>query len=189
MKKIPSLFARNYEGDRKVINQIVPGSEWVINGEGKATRKYDGTAVMIKDNVLYKRYDAKGGKTPPEGFIAAQDPDPISGHWPGWLEANRADKGDKWIWEAYDNFINDFGLISDGTYEACGPKINGNNEKLDKHLLFVHGLTMIIDKLRDYESIKNYLRDLEIEGIVWHHPDGRMVKIKKKDFNYNLQDK
>jgi hypothetical protein len=24
----------------------------------------------------------------------------------------------------------------------------------------------------------------DIEGIVWHHPDGRMVKIKKKDFGY-----
>ena len=23
---------------------------------------------------------------------------------------------------------------------------------------------------------------LDIEGIVWHHPDGRMAKIKRRDF-------
>jgi hypothetical protein len=28
----------------------------------------------------------------------------------------------------------------------------------------------------------DYLRDKPIEGIVWHHEDGRMVKIKKADF-------
>ena len=31
-------------------------------------------------------------------------------------------------------------------------------------------------------TIKAYLADGKIEGIVWHHPDGRMVKIKAKDF-------
>jgi len=42
MKKIPSLFQRNYDGDRQVRNELVPGSEWVANGEGLATRKWDG---------------------------------------------------------------------------------------------------------------------------------------------------
>lgn len=43
MKKIVSLFQRDYEGTRLVLNQIVPGAEWVHAGEGTATRKYDGT--------------------------------------------------------------------------------------------------------------------------------------------------
>ena len=48
MKKIISLFQRNYDGDRLVRNEVVPGAEWVQNGEGVATRKYDGTCCMIK---------------------------------------------------------------------------------------------------------------------------------------------
>ena len=62
MKKIISLFMRNYDSDRLVRNEVTPGAEWVIEGEGKATRKYDGTCCLIKNNKLYKRYDAKKGK-------------------------------------------------------------------------------------------------------------------------------
>ena len=38
MEKIISLFARNYDGDRLVRDEIVPGAEWVVAGEGRATR-------------------------------------------------------------------------------------------------------------------------------------------------------
>lgn len=37
MKKIISLFQRNYDGDRLVRNEVVSGAEWVMNGEGTAT--------------------------------------------------------------------------------------------------------------------------------------------------------
>jgi hypothetical protein len=39
MQKIISLFQRNYDGDKLVRNEVTPGAEWVINGEGIATRK------------------------------------------------------------------------------------------------------------------------------------------------------
>ena len=42
MKKIISLYQRNYNGDRQVRDEVVPGAEWVIAGEGVATRKWDG---------------------------------------------------------------------------------------------------------------------------------------------------
>ena len=45
MKKIISLFQRNYEGDRLVRDELVPGAEWVAAGEGVATRKWDGTSA------------------------------------------------------------------------------------------------------------------------------------------------
>lgn len=35
---------------------------------------------------------------------------------------------------------------------------------------------------RDYEALKEFMNTFPHEGIVWHHPDGRMVKIKRKDF-------
>jgi len=60
MKKIPSLFCRNYDGDRLVRDEVVPGSEWVVEGHGDPTVKIDGTAVMIDhDGRMFKRYDRK----------------------------------------------------------------------------------------------------------------------------------
>ncbi len=49
MRKIKSLFKRDYEGNRNVYDEIVEGSEWVAMGEGKATKKYDGTCCMVND--------------------------------------------------------------------------------------------------------------------------------------------
>ena len=42
----------------------------------------------------------------------------------------------------------------------------------------------MVDFPRTYDQIKDALENTDIEGIVWHHPDGRMVKIKKKDFGF-----
>lgn len=178
MQKIISLFQRNYDGDRLVRNEVVPGAEWVINGEGVATRKWDGTCCMIKDGEFYKRYDAKKGKTPPEGFIPAQEPDAVTGHWPGWLKIGEG-KEDRWHREGFQN--SDINLLDNGTFELVGPKVNGNTEKLDKHILIPHGAN-VLEAPRTYEELKSWFADKDIEGIVWHHPDGRMVKIKKKDF-------
>ena len=44
MQKITSLFQRDWEGDSsRVLDIVSPGAEWVIEGEGVATRKWDGT--------------------------------------------------------------------------------------------------------------------------------------------------
>jgi hypothetical protein len=179
MQKIISLFQRNYDGGRLVRNEVTPGAEWVINGEGIATRKWDGTCCMIKNGELYKRYDAKKGKTPPEGFAPAQEPDPVTGHWPGWLKVGDGQE-DKWFRMGYLNTV----VTKDGTYELLGPKINGNREEFENHFLIPHGLTVLEGVPRNYEELKEWFVDAKLEGIVWHHPDGRMCKIKKKDFGY-----
>jgi hypothetical protein len=185
MQKIISLFQRNYDGDRLVRDEVTPGAEWVVNGEGVATRKWDGTCCMIKDGVLYKRYDAKKGKTPPEGFIPAQEPDPVTGHWPGWLKVSDTSKEDKWHREGYENSIQVYGNpIPDGTYELVGPKVNNNRDNLPLHRLIQHGVEILTEAPRTYTESKVWFADQNIEGIVWHHPDGRMVKIKKKVFGY-----
>lgn len=184
MKKIISLFQRNYEGDRQVRDEVVPGAEWVINGEGIPTRKWDGTCCMIKDGVLYKRYDAKHGKTPPEGFNPAQDPDPVTGHWPGWLKIGHGPE-DQWFRIGFDNTHHD-NIQQGGTFELVGPKINGNKDDFHHHILVKHGDCPLehLDVPRTFAELKTWFADKPIEGIVWHHPDGRMVKIKKKDFGY-----
>jgi hypothetical protein len=181
MQKIISLFQRNYDGDRLVRDEVTPGAEWVINGEGAATRKWDGTCCMMKDGVLYKRYDAKNGKTPPDGFIPAQEPDPITGHWPGWVKVGIG-KEDKWHLEAWDNTAASV-IVGNGTYELVGPKINSNKDGFEKHFLIKHG-SDVTNAPRTFAGLKEWFADVNIEGVVWHHPDGRMVKIKKKDFGY-----
>ena len=181
MIKIISLFQRNYETDRLVRDEVTPGAEWVLNGEGIATRKWEGTPCMYKDYGLYKRYNAKGRKFPPFGFTPCQDPDPITGHWPGWIPIT-ASYEDKYFIEALKNYpLYPDIPIPEGTYELCGPAINKNPEGFDKHVLVPHG-KHIIDIPRTFYHIQSYLSVAGIEGIVWHHPDGRMVKIKAKDF-------
>jgi len=176
MKKIISLFQRNYDGDRLVRNEVVPGAEWVINGEGFATRKYDGTACMVRDGVLYKRYDRKQGKPAPEGWEPCEpEPNEHTGHWPGWVPVGDGPE-DKYYREAFNEDL------PDGTYELCGPAIQGNPEGFPQHVLVPHGMTILPDAPRDYEGIKQYLKSSDIEGIVWHGPGGKMVKIKQKDF-------
>ena len=193
MKKIKSLFKRNYDGDRLVYNEVVEGCEWVQNEGGIATRKFDGTACMIKDNYIYKRYDVKNSRKVPENAIPCElERNEKTGHWPHWVKANFENKEDQYFLEGWKNVVDILKYywgftdnhLKDGTYELCGPKINGNNDKFSCHLLIPHGRDVLSDISIDFDSIKQYLKEMNIEGIVWHHRDGRMVKIKKKDFGF-----
>lgn len=178
MKKIKSLFKRDYEGLRQVFNQVVEGSEWVQLGEGIATRKFDGTSCMVKNKVLYKRYDVKKGRSIPGNGIPCEDkPNEHTGHWPWWVPVSDS-KADKYHNQAFR------GDEQDGTYELVGPKINGNRDNFSEHKLVKHGSEVLKNVPTDFEGLRNYLSDNQIEGIVWHHPDGRMVKIKRKDFGF-----
>jgi hypothetical protein len=180
MQKIISVFQRNYETDRLIRDEVVPGAEWVLAGEGVATRKFDGTCAMVRGGKLYKRYDAKRGKTPPEGFEPAQEPDPVTGHHPGWLPIGDGPE-DRWFREAFDVTPRP----PDGTYELCGPKVQGNREGYAVHILIPHGSVRLPDFPRTFDGMREALRDGMIEGVVFHHPDGRMTKVKGKDFGFS----
>ena len=58
MKKIPSLFCRNYDGDRLVRDEIVPGSEWVAAGADTM----DTRPLYAKIAELTKRVEALESK-------------------------------------------------------------------------------------------------------------------------------
>lgn len=190
MQKIISLFQRNYETDRLVRNELVPGAEWVLAGEGIATRKWDGACCMIEARRLYKRLELKAGKTPPYEFIAAQDADSKTGGIPGWMPVGTGAE-DVWFCAAFRDSYH----YKDGTYEAIGPHFGGghhdkNPEACAIDILVPHGVPEIPNFPRTFEAIREYFltmgRDFEtgasIEGVVWHHPDGRRVKIKARDF-------
>jgi hypothetical protein len=180
MEKIISLFQRNYETDHLVRDEVVPGAEWVPAGEGVATYKWDGTSCLVRGGAIFKRYDAKPGRTPPTGFEKSGEPDPVTGRVQGWVPVGDGPE-DRWHREA---FIADPGL-PDGTYELIGPKVQGNPYRLDNHKLVRHGGVEMPAFPRSFEQIRSALeRMLYTEGVVWHHPDGRMVKIKRKDFGF-----
>lgn len=179
MKKIPCVFRRDFTDMRRpaLLRDVTPGCEWVLAGEGIATRKWDGTACAIIGGRLFARYDAKNGKPPPPGAIPCDDPDPVTGHWPHWVPA----EGPAYRWQR--EACLDPTCWVDGTYEAVGPRINGNPEGLSEHRFQRHGADML-DAPRDWDGLRSFLEANRIEGIVFHHPDGRMAKIRRDDFGF-----
>jgi hypothetical protein len=176
MKKIPTIFKRNPEKMSEVLNEPHPDCNWVFNGEGVATRKYDGTCVKIENGNYYKRREIKPNKKIPSNFIEEQF-DENTGKRVGWIPVDPTSKEDKWHMEAFSS------ELPDGTYELVGPKIQGNPEKYSTHVLIKHSNAEQYENVpRTYDKIYQFLKDKDIEGLVFHHPDGRMAKIKKKDF-------
>jgi hypothetical protein len=187
MEKIGTLYKKDPNDLSRVINEVNPDSAWVFTDSGvTATRKYDGTACAIIGGELYKRYDVKKGKAVPFGAIPCQDPDPITGHWPHWVKCYPDNPADKFHIEGFNNLQNK----EEGTYELVGPKVQGNPEKFDKHELVKHGSVLIEGVvIPSFEGFREYLEDVDIEGIVFHHPDGRMCKLRKSDYGIKRKPK
>jgi hypothetical protein len=203
MEKIPTMFVRDWHGDRsRVLNKVTPGCEWVLDGKGVATRKYDGTACMLQDGVLYKRHAVRA---PAGTSIETHDGEPIGsffadGVFPerfiplavegeadaqkviGWVPVGDGPE-DKWHREA----LSSYSEFPDGTCELVGPKINGNPEGYNQHLLIWHANALRVDAPRDFAGLAAWFEGRDIEGVVWHHPDGRMAKIKARDFGLRRQ--
>jgi len=176
VKKIPTIFKRNPDNMREILMVAHPDCGWVFNGEGIATRKYDGTCCKIDANGYWKRRAVKKGKLIPPLFELEQY-DENTGKSVGWVPVDFENKADKYHVEAYRDGM-EF-----GTYELCGPKIQGNPEGYDKHVLVSHeNAENLGDITRTFDGLREYLVKMDIEGIVFHHPDGRMGKIKKRDY-------
>ena len=184
MKNIISLFQRNYDGDHLVRDEVVPGAEWVQAGEGVATRKFDGTCCLLRGGRLYKRHTIKSNSHPwPEYFESVESFD--SGKHIGWVPVGDGPE-DEWYREALANLDDETEVkyLPESTWELCGPKIQGNPESLKEYRLFLHNYVQLLGNPRTFDELKLYLKVNPIEGIVWHHSDGRMVKIKGKDFGF-----
>lgn len=176
MIKITTLFKKDPADLSRVTSEVDPANAWALT-EGIATRKFDGTACAIIAGELYRRYDVKKGREVPPGAIACQEPDPITGHWPHWIKCQEGNPADKYHMEAFANLENK----TDGTYELVGEKVQGNPERYIGHVLVRHGEQLCRPE-RTFEGIRYYLQGHDIEGIVFHHPDGRMCKIRKSDY-------
>jgi hypothetical protein len=184
MKKIPTIFERDWNGDRsRVLDQINPAAQWVFDGEGVATQKIDGTCCMVRGGKLYKRREARASdlvnKPIPDFEVADEDME--TGKVVGWVPVGEGPE-DRWHREAFERESG----WPDGTYELVGPKVQGNPEMATSNKLIAHNSDRLYltEPPRTFDGISAYLRDRDIEGIVFHHPDGRMAKIKGKDFGF-----
>jgi hypothetical protein len=184
VRKIPTLFLRGWaDAPNHVTPVVADGCQWVIKGEGTATRKYDGTCMMFDGEQWWARREVKKGKTAPAGFIGLET-DSVTAKTVGWEPVEQSSFA-KYHAEATTTVLaGGEGIYRNaGTYELVGPKINGNPEGFSTHLLIYHdGADVLPDAPRDFDGLAAYLHAHPYEGIVWHHPDGRMAKIKKRDF-------
>jgi len=177
MKKTPTIFDRDWSGDRsRVVDKINPVAQWVFDGQGVATRKYDGTCCLVKDGLLFKRREIKKGQKEPEGFVIA-DHDDETGKIVGWVPVGEGAE-DKWHREGFKT-----SNPPNGTCELLGPSIQGNPERLECHILLPHDTAETYPGApRSFNALSAWLSEKDIEGLVFHHPDGRMAKIKLRDF-------
>lgn len=182
MKKIPTLFTRVFENRRIVaITQVItPGCEEAFLN-GRATIKFDGSCCAVIDGEFYKRYDAKKGKKAPEGAIPCCEPDPVTGHHPHWVKVDHSNPSDKWFIEAYKNTGYE---PAHGTYEAVGPHFNGNPSGYREDFLIPHGSVEVLVK-RDFDSIMEWLKTNDEEGLVFWLDGEPVCKIKRTDFGFD----
>lgn len=191
MIKMPCLFVREFHGRDSftTTEQVTPGCEWVLAGEGTASIKRDGTACQFLQGQLWKRYDAKRDpssgrwKDPPAGARKCTfSPDEVTGHWPFWAPLV---KHDYWHHEAFARQASE--LVDGATYELCGPKLQGNPERFERHTLIRHGaeallLSHFARTPSPFAYLQSFLSLFPNEGIVFAHSDGRYAKIRRSDF-------
>ncbi|MGD1524648.1 DUF5565 family protein [Vibrio harveyi] len=197
MKKIKPLFIVDRDANLAT-EQVHPDAHWVIEGEGLATIKYDGTPALIKEGVLYKRWNRslqkhnirewrRSGKenvppiehfkSVPEGAIQLEAaPAPVTLHFPYWVPVGEDD-------QRFTEALNNAGSLPDGTYELVGPKVQNNKYSLGRHELWRHGSEVVEIPDLSYEGVRNFLASLNAEGIVWHRDNGDMIKIRRSHFD------
>ena len=187
MKKIPTLYKRVYDEHGKVSAVLPEISEGIGFGieEMIPTVKLDGTCCAVIGGELYRRYDAKRGKNPPEGAIPCEfEPDPVTGHWPHWVKVSD-DPADKHHRKAFENWKFAMGSApTDGTYELIGRHFQGNPYNLSYDILVRHGRQEAELSERSFEGVMQWMTEHNEEGIVFWDPTRSypVCKIKRKDF-------
>lgn len=185
MKKIPTIFKRDEARGGKIKNEYVVDYFDFLGAV--ATEKIDGTNVRVTvRNHTPVRLEKRRNPTKFEKAKGLIDP---------WYIDTSDSSEDKWMQEALKG--TNFSDVPDGEWsgEAVGPNIQGNPLGFEAHIIifFTLGQAPVIENVpTTFEELKEWLpaqksrignSDKGIEGIVWHLPDGRMMKIKTKDFS------
>ena len=189
MEKIPTLFDRDWEGNRGVIDEPIVDLDF-LKENFLATEKVDGTNIRCTirggECIRLEKRRNPSKEMKQKGIIL-----------PWYVEAKEDDPQDKWLFDAVSN--SDFLGVIDGDYsgEAFGPNIQGNPLKVISNRIFLFGCNEVLAQHvcpnvpTNFEDLKNWLQsarstfniDCGIEGIVWWNPTtGDRYKIKLKDF-------
>lgn len=203
MFKVPTVFDRDWEGDRGVVPKVLvnPGGSIAtekLNGSNvRVTVRTDANSLAVAVRLEKRRNPTKDQKR-----------DGITEPW--YVDASRDEPADRFLFEALDNTPLLDMPEGEWSAEALGPKIQGNPLKLDEHRLFFFDLRRLprevcvpvlegVPVLEDFHvaeastlffhDLREYLRDARslvnpevgIEGIVWHG-DMHWAKIKRTDF-------
>ena len=184
---IPVVFHLDDKGH--AYNTFANGMNWVVNGDGIATILYDGRPAFIEAQRVFRRFDLKKGDPQPSGFklfmvSAAEHSRYLDGSYDvkrGWLRVlfgSEPMEQDIPYLEAHAAWTKGQTGMNDGLYECI--------ETPDGFRFVSHtGDESILDGVkRTFEGMFDFLRECKppIKGIVFHHPDGRMAKIRRKDF-------
>ncbi len=186
MRKIKTIFDRNWDTDKKVKNQYIEGFNPDVLLNAVATEKLDGMNV---------RATVRSGEC--VRLEKRRNPDKIQKHKgieePWYKDADEYSPEDKWLFDALKN--TDLTNLPDGEWsgEAIGTNIQGNPLNLENNriMFFTLNQAPIFENVPStYEELKEWLpqqkskygKDCKIEGIVWHLSNGDMYKIKVKDF-------
>lgn len=189
--KICSPFIRQTINNNYIVTpEIDKNYSWVFKDGVRAVDKLDGTniCVRIKDGKIHRVFNRTHEKlifnvaqTSFEGFIMEGIAHAIQR---GWM-----------------NF-------EDGDYygELIGKRINTNRHQLKDHLFVpfdylkekCHWHSWEQNKYpKDFDSIREWFKDLpclfnarlklpdiQAEGLVFYHPDGRMAKLRRSMFDW-----
>lgn len=186
MKKIKTIFERNWDGDKTVKKSYVAGFTPTMLEGAKATEKLDGTnvRVTIRNNVMV-RLEKRRNPSKLQKATGIEEP------W--YVDADENDTGDKYIFAAAKDRT--YMGVEDGEWsgEVIGENVQGNPLKLsgNRLVLFSCDEAPVFENVpTDYDTLKDWLPKqmsklgncCGIEGIVWHCKNGDMYKIKCKDF-------
>jgi hypothetical protein len=189
MPKLQSPFVRVEDGDEKLVVPIIaPGLEWVFEPDVIATEKLDGENVSVlieagKITRIFNRANEVPFFNKPKAQLVHAV---VSAYARGYMDG-----------------------LSDGQHfgEAIGPDILGNRYKLPQPIWLPFN-TYCRKNLR-YQSWGRYPKDFPTieawfkeglhslyysrihqdekilaEGVVFHHPDGRMAKLRRDMYGW-----
>lgn len=157
MKKIPTLFVREFEGHK--IKRI--------------TREFT--------NDECKRAFLEGA------IKCQEEPDPITGHLPCWVKVEYLNPADIWFRKAYENYEMLYDAPEDGTYEAIGKHFQGNPYNRCYDILIPHGRDITILEDRTFEGVKKFLETFPQEGLVFWLDGKPIAKSKEQTSALNGQ--
>lgn len=192
--KIKSPFIRHHiDGHYFCTPEIEPGYEWVFTEPGvKAVDKLHGTNIcLVFDDGKLLHVDNRSTRILESPEIRLGLPTSLSRVLQGVLVA--FERG--WLPKDIKGRI--YG-------ELVGPTINGNLHRLDKHHFVPFDYLKAShhwkswargDYPKDYQTIKDWFKELPslfakkiakqdvlAEGLVFHHLDGRMAKLRRDMF-------